>query len=59
MFKAQSGKCAICGKRKPLGVDHCHVTGKIRKLICIKCNTGIGMFGDSPVLIKKALEYLK
>lgn len=61
---AQGGVCAICGgpptaKRKHLSVDHCHETGQIRGLLCGPCNTGIGQLRDSPVLLQKALDYLK
>lgn len=64
MFKAQNGKCAICEKEetartKRLAVDHCHKTGKIRKLLCRACNVGIGNLQDSPELLLKAIEYLK
>lgn len=64
MFKAQKGKCAICDKEetartKKLAVDHCHKTGKIRKLLCRACNVGIGNLQDSPELLLKAIEYLK
>lgn len=63
MFSSQSGKCAICETHqdnlsKRLAVDHCHTTGKLRKLLCEKCNRGLGFFQDSPVLLKKAMEYL-
>jgi hypothetical protein len=63
MLEQQNGVCAICEKECPtgqrLGVDHDHVTGKIRGLLCRKCNSGIGQFGDSLDLVKKALAYLE
>lgn len=63
MLASQNGRCAICdaidsGKRKYFSVDHCHVTGKIRGLLCHKCNLGLGMFKDSAILVNKALCYL-
>jgi hypothetical protein len=65
----QEGLCAICdstfnrinGKTKklePLSVDHCHATGRIRGLLCFKCNIGLGYFQDNPILLIKAIEYL-
>lgn len=59
----QNFKCKICGnpekvKNRDLAVDHCHVTGKIRGLLCFRCNTAIGKFEDNPELLKKALAYL-
>jgi hypothetical protein len=62
MLAAQGGGCAICasprGKRR-LAVDHCHVTGKVRALLCHACNVGIGHFRDDPALVARALDYLR
>ncbi len=64
MLKAQGGKCAICEIAKPFGrgnvfsVDHDHETGAVRALLCVKCNTGIGMFRDDYQLIAAASEYV-
>lgn len=66
----QGGVCGICGnaeeiknpsakKQSSLAVDHCHETGKIRGLLCFKCNTGIGALGDTVESLEKALDYLK
>ena len=49
LFVIQNGCCALCGKhqkdlKKNLAVDHCHTTGKIRGLLCITCNTHLGIF---------------
>jgi hypothetical protein len=57
-------KCAICevhenDLKKPLAVDHNHITGNIRGLLCINCNTGIGKFKDSTELLNKTIKYLK
>jgi hypothetical protein len=63
MFDNQDGKCAICGKhqnefKQALAVDHSHVTGKIRGLLCFKCNRGLGCFNDNVNDIEKAITYL-
>ena len=49
MFEEQQGCCAICGRhqtefKRTLDVDHDHVTGKVRKLLCIYCNTNVGVY---------------
>jgi hypothetical protein len=63
MYADQGGVCAVCGKVNPddssLAVDHCHETGKIRGLLCSKCNSGIGMLGDNIEGLQAALDYLK
>lgn len=59
MKLAQGGFCAICGLERPLAIDHNHVTGKVRALLCMHCNTAIGHLQDSVEVVAKALEYLK
>jgi hypothetical protein len=58
----QGGRCACCGSEDPGGgsfrVDHDHATGAVRGLLCNRCNSGIGMLGDTPEAIEKALSYL-
>ena len=58
MMHKQNGACAICGSNGRLHVDHNHDTGKVRGLLCMDCNTGIGKLQDSADLLKKAAEYL-
>jgi hypothetical protein len=63
-FAEQYGKCAICGKhqtefKEALAIDHDHITGNIRGLICRKCNLGIGNFNDSIENLKSAISYLE
>ncbi len=63
MVAAQGGRCAICngeptGRRKKLLVDHNHATGKVRQLLCYKCNLIVGVFETSFDLIAKASEYI-
>jgi len=70
MLEQQKGVCAICGEKETnldtrtgrifeLAVDHCHETGKVRGLLCTKCNTGLGAFKDSVELLNKAINYLQ
>ena len=64
MFAEQRGCCAICGEHqstfdKALAIDHDHVTGKVRGLLCILCNTALGKFKDDQNLLHSAIEYLR
>lgn len=64
MFSGQDGKCAICGNEHvegsaKLAVDHNHMTGKVRGLLCRDCNQAIGHMHDSIELLEKAIIYLK
>jgi hypothetical protein len=61
MLARQGGVCGICKKPpvEPFLVDHCHTTGKVRKLLCRKCNTVLGFCGDDHRLLTAAAEYLK
>jgi len=64
LLRGQNGVCKMCKqnshlKSGRLAVDHCHKTGKIRGLLCTKCNTGIGMFEDNVELLKAAIKYLE
>lgn len=59
MLKSQTNKCKICGAEEKLVVDHSHMTGKVRGLLCHKCNRGLGQFNDNIPLMFKAIEYLR
>jgi len=63
MVIIQAGRCAICagppvhGKR--LTVDHCHVSGTVRGLLCSNCNVALGLFQEKEIIVERALKYLK
>jgi len=54
----QKGLCAICCVKLATYIDHCHATGKLRDVLCQKCNTGLGMFLDSSDFLRAAADYL-
>lgn len=62
-YLSHDGKCEICGlienSGRALAMDHCHKTGKIRGMLCQKCNIALGHFKDSPEVMLRALAYLK
>lgn len=59
---AQGGQCLICSSlphpHRKLCIDHDHATNKIRALLCVRCNTGLGLFMDDPDLLLAAVSYL-
>ena len=67
ILESQNGKCLICessgrggrSKRFQLFVDHCHKTGKVRGLLCMKCNSAIGYFDEDIARMKSAIIYLE
>ena len=59
LVEIQKGVCAICHKAdtRRLSVDHCHLTGKVRGLLCKKCNQFLWAL-DEPGWLQKAQQYL-
>lgn len=63
LLEEQGGCCAICAREFPViegtpHVDHDHRTGKVRGLLCSRCNMGLGGFDDNEVYLRNALYYL-
>ena len=58
----QGGRCVICYEvldNKRVHIDHDHVTGMIRGILCLLCNIGIGHLKDDPIIVRRALNYLE
>lgn len=55
----QLGRCAVCMERPPKHVDHEHEGGRVRGLLCVKCNNLLGHAGDDPMWFEKAIAYLE
>ena len=63
-LESQGGRCAICRTDTPGGkggwhVDHDHVTGVIRGLLCHRCNLMLGNAADDPARLRAAVAYLE
>jgi hypothetical protein len=60
LLDAQNGVCAVCKlpSRRTLCVDHCHATRQVRGLLCDKCNTALGLFGDDSKRMRAAAAYV-
>lgn len=64
MWNSQEGACAICGKDLSLldprhrHIDHEHSTGRVRGILCSRCNRGLGFFEDNPDSLATAARYL-
>ena len=60
MVERQGRMCPICVR--PLGdrhhVDHDHVTGEVRGVLCFTCNGGLGSYSDDAVRLRRAADYL-
>lgn len=69
MAEMQGFACAVCeqmdervsekGTEHLLSVDHDHDTGRVRALLCHRCNTAIGLLRDDPNLVDRVAEYLR
>jgi len=68
MVQAQGGRCLICGGEGKLVVDHDHACCPtknrtcgicVRGLICLRCNTGLGMFDDDIERMQEAIKYVE
>ena len=65
MLESQGGTCAIChsssigGKRNHFDIDHNHMTGKVRGLLCRSCNYLIGNSKEDILILRSAIAYLE
>ena len=65
MLIAQGGKCAICKSEEWPGrdniptIDHDHATGKIRSLLCGRCNSALGHIHDDLIIAREIVRYLE
>ncbi len=55
----QDGVCAVCKESEPGHIDHDHVTGEFRGVLCFNCNRALGYFGDDLLTMYRAADYLE
>lgn len=66
MQDVQLGMCAICGEslfrpehhQKNCHIDHCHINGSVRGLLCGSCNSLLGYARDKIWILERAIDYL-
>lgn len=65
-FASQGGRCPICGtaldsatKLRIPHVDHNHITGRVRALLCGRCNSALGLLRDDVAIVRAAANYLE
>jgi hypothetical protein len=59
LLREEDGRCAVCRQETALHLDHCHTSGKLRGLLCVRCKTALGNFRGNPELIKAAWMYVE
>lgn len=62
MIESQHNQCKICGvsfgDRYTIHIDHCHVSGKVRGLLCYNCNLALGNVKDNTDVLRNMIDYL-
>ena len=62
MLDQQQNSCKICSdkftEKRPAQVDHCHSTGNVRNLLCVACNTSLGLMKEDVRRLTKMIEYI-
>jgi hypothetical protein len=58
MLVEQDNKCSGCDKPDPEHVDHDHVSGAVRGMLCFNCNQALGNVRDSVQVLERLSAYL-
>ena len=59
LIRQQGGFCAICRVKPAEHVDHNHISGKVRGILCFGCNGGLGQFQDNTEALRRAIDYVE
>lgn len=57
--RIQNWRCAACGAEDQLVVDHCHVSGRVRDMLCDPCNRALGTVNDDAQRLRRLAEYVE
>lgn len=57
LTQEQGSLCAICKQSDGLVLDHCHVSGKPRAMLCVRCNAALGLVREDPCVAEALKEY--
>lgn len=58
-WEQQGRACALCRREVPFVIDHDHDSGRVRMLLCYRCNVGLGFFGENPARLREAADYIE
>ena len=64
LLSEQNNSCKICERpqsmfKRKFAVDHCHTTGKVRGLLCMNCNTSLGLMKENPNAVENMRNYIE
>ena len=63
ILERQGHRCAlcsgVCASGRRLAVDHCHDSGRVRGLLCFRCNAAIGKVAETADQLQRLIEYLR
>lgn len=59
----QDGRCRVCRTDYPgvkgWCIDHCHSSGRVRGLLCMRCNTVLGLVNENPATLRMLADFLE
>ena len=58
LVELQGGVCPICGRENPEHVDHDHESGRVRGLLCMRCNNALGLLREDADVLGNAIGYV-
>jgi recombination endonuclease VII len=63
LLASQAGRCAACGTDEPGAkgwcIDHCHKSGRVRALLCSRCNVILGWVDEDPAVLRSLADWLE